>query len=206
MPDGMEFTITPPSFDFKTRAGVAVFRAWMGFWGSLLVIFSFGWVIGGSGAFLFFLFFAVWIGGYWWMRKRGGEAMAEFTRTSRILVSATGIQVNGQDFSRADIHEIFVRDPRPDHTHMTYTSTAVIAQPSLSGVATGIGMAANEAASQAGADAGRAFAAHLNKRSFAVMIRYGARDVPLVEAIEQGVAELLAKRIAATFSGMASNV
>lgn len=200
--DGVEFTITPPPFDLGSRAGFTVFQIWMTFCIAVGGTFLFGWMIGGSGAFLLFLFIGIWIGGYWWMRKRSQRAMTEVTQTARILVSAAGIKRNGQDFSRADIHDIFVNDPRPDHGQVSYMSTTVVSESGLAGAATGVGIAINESARQAGADAGRAFAAHVNQRGFAVMIRYGARDVPLVEAIEQGVAETLARRISISFSAM----
>ena len=195
-----EFVVTPPPLDMTTRVGVAALRGFSSFIVGLAATILFALTIGGSALFLLLFFVGTTLGLHLWSKRRSQAAAAQVLETKHIGVSSVGLTLDGVAYAREHITDVFVVTPKSSGAHVQTATTTVVVGSGVSGAIAGVAASANAAAGEAGTAAGRAFADHVIKRAYGVSMRYGAKDVPLVEAIEMGVAQALAEKLAAALA------
>lgn len=116
-----------------------------------------------------------------------------------ITVSAQGMRINDKSFERRHIGEFFIRGPGGARHTISSGPGMIIGGTGVAGgmiAVAGVGM---QAADQLGSAIGKWSADGVNKRAFAIFMRYGAKDVPVAPFLEPNVAEALANKIIAAF-------
>lgn len=200
--DRTTFKVTPPPLgcagQFQIGFGAFFLAAIAGGGGGLLL----GMVLtGGAGGGAVGVFGLIgFVVAFWFFFSSMTKSLKKNALGERtIMVSADGMRINDKFFERRHIGEFWIQAPGgPRHT-VSSGPGIIIGGTGVAGgmiAAAGVGM---QAADQLGSAIGKWSADGVNKRSFSLFMRYGAKDVPVAPLLEPNVAEALVTKIMVAF-------
>lgn len=196
-----EFQITPLPLgcagNFQIGFPAFLIAALVGGGGGMLLGMG---VSGGGGSVVAVLGLVGFVVVFWFFFSSMRKGLQKNALGKRnITVSDKGLQINDKFYERQHIGEIWIQAPGNVRHTVSAGPGLIIGGTGIAGgmiAAAGVGM---QAADQLGSAIGKWSADGVNKRAFAIFMRYGAKDVPVAPFLEPNVAEALANKIIAAF-------
>lgn len=200
--DATVFQITPPPLgcagNFQIGFPAFIIAALVGGGGGMWLGLT---LTGGDGGAIVAVFGLVGFAVVFWLffsgMRKGLQKNALGPRT--ISVSSKGMQINDKFYERQHIGDFWIQAPGGVRHTLSSGPGMIIGGTGIAGgmiAAAGVGM---QAADQIGSAIGRWSAEGVNKRSFSLFMRYGAKDVPVAPLLEPNVAQALVQKIIAAF-------